>query len=381
MFDERPIINRVLPAEWEPQSAIQLTWPHEDTDWNYILEDVTQCYVRIATEISKRELLLIVCKDKNVVRQRLANANQKNIIYVEMDTNDTWARDHGAITVKNFNQGMEMTNACNFDNLFGNELQVVGKDYYSVLDFCFNGWGLKFAANKDNRITRNLYNQELFNADYENCLNFVLEGGSIESDGCGTILTTSECLLSDNRNEEWSREDIESYLYERLGAVRFLWLNHGYLAGDDTDSHVDTLARLCDRNTIAYVKCDDVNDEHYAELKAMEDELKAFVTDNFEPYRLLALPMADYIEMDGERLPATYANFLIMNGAVLMPTYGSPKDEVAKKVLQKAFPDREIVGCDCVPLIRQHGSLHCITMQFPQGLFREDTLKKLREQN
>lgn len=362
-------MNRRLPAEWEPQSAIQLTWPHEDTDWNYILEDVTTCYIRIATEISKREKLLIVCKDKQKVSSLLVNANQDNINYVEMDTNDTWARDHGGITIyeKGHNQ-LFRQEVCNFDNPFKPIVPISEAVDYCVLDFCFNGWGLKFAADKDNRITRNLYKVGIFNAGYCNCLNFVLEGGSIESDGKGTILTTSECLLSDNRNEGYSKEDIEELFATFFGTKRMLWLNHGYLAGDDTDSHVDTLARLCSEDTIAYVKCDDPADEHYEELKAMEDELKTFTTEKGLPYHLLALPMADKVEMDGERLPATYANFLIMNGAVLMPTYGTDKDEIAKSVLQLAFPNREIIGCDCIPLIRQHGSLHCITTQYPESV-------------
>lgn len=344
-----------------------MTWPHEDTDWNYILDDVTACYVRIATEISKREKLLIVCKSEAQVRKGIeGTANLQNIRFVETDTNDTWARDHGGITVLDIEDHILQQEVCNFDDMFKPVSPICnygGK--YTVLDFCFNGWGLKFASNKDNCITRELFRAGAIDVNYENRLNFVLEGGSIESDGIGTILTTAECLLSNNRNEQFTKEEIEDYLKEALGAKRFLWLNHGYLAGDDTDSHVDTLARLCSYDTIAYVKCSDTNDEHYSELLAMENELKEMNTAEGKPYRLIALPMADKVEMDGERLPATYANFLIMNGAVLMPTYGTAKDDAAKAALQEAFPDREIVGCDCIPLIRQHGSLHCITMQYP----------------
>lgn len=357
---------RTLPAEWEPQGFVQLTWPHEDTDWNYILEDVTACYVRIATEISKREPLLIVCRNAEQVRQQLNGvANMQNIRFVEADTNDTWARDHGGITVLDYEDNL-FHEVCNLDDPFKPVSPICDcESQYTVLDFCFNGWGLKFASNKDNRITRELFHAGVINTNYENRLNFVLEGGSIESDGVGTILTTAECLLSDNRNEQFTKEEIEDYLKEALGAKRFLWLNHGYLAGDDTDSHVDTLARLCSYDTIAYVKCNDPFDEHYSELLAMETELKEMKTTEGKSYNLIALPMAEKVEMDGERLPATYANFLIMNGAVLMPTYGTAKDEEAKAALQEAFPDREIVGCDCIPLIRQHGSLHCITMQYP----------------
>ena len=330
-----------LPAEWAEQQFVQLTWPHAETDWAYMLDEVNACFVNIAREIIKHENLLIVCTDTDEVEQLLGDADLSRITFAEMATNDTWARDHGGITVL--------------------------KDGKPVIyDFTFNGWGLKFAANHDNMITRRLYSAGIFGeARHRNCFDFVLEGGSIESDGEGTLLTTAECLLSDNRNN-LSEEDIEVRLKEYFGLKKVLWLNHGYLAGDDTDSHVDTLARLCDKSTIAYVKCDDPEDEHYVELKKMKKELRQFQNSEGRYYRLIPLPMADAIYEDDERLPTTYANFLIINGAVLMPTYNSPKDEIAKQQLQRAFPDREIVGINCLALIKQHGSLHCVTMQYPK---------------
>jgi len=337
-----------FPAEWEQQSGVQLTWPHANTDWRDILAEVIPCFVAIATEIAKRERLLIVCPDADAVRSQLGKGiNLANVRFCTLETNDTWARDHAAISV--FEDGQP-----------------------TVYDFTFNGWGMKFAANLDNQITRELVRQNVFGADvsYRNMLHCVLEGGSIESDGKGTILTTEECLLSPNRNDHFSKDELEAFYKDAFGATRLLWLSHGYLAGDDTDSHVDTLARLCAADTIAYVACDDVADEHYDALKRMESELRAFRTLDGKPYTLIPLPMADCVIDDGQRLPATYANFLIVNGAVLMPTYGSPKDEVAKAQLQKAFPDRELVGIDCLPLIKQHGSLHCVTMQFAEGFLR-----------
>lgn len=334
----------ILPAEWYPQSAIQLTWPHEDTDWAPILDEVIPCFVSIAREVIKREKLLIVCVDEQAVREQLGEVDYSRILFREMETNDTWARDHGGISV--FDEGVPC-----------------------VYDFVFNGWGMKFAANYDNLITRNLFAQGTFSDSVlpVNMQPFVLEGGSIESDGKGTLLTTVECLASVNRNEYLQKEELENYLKEVFGFERILWLENGYLAGDDTDSHVDTLARFCSEDTIAYVQCKEPDDEHFDELQAMEQELQAFTRANGEPYRLIALPMADKVEWEGERLPATYANFLIMNGAVLLPFYQSPKDAVAKAALQEAFPDREIVGIDCLPLIKQHGSLHCVTMQYPEG--------------
>ena len=338
-------MKKILPAEWATQDFVQLTWPHADTDWAYMLEEVTECFVNIAREIVKRQQLLIVCVNAEEVETFFSEDELQRISFAEMPTNDTWARDHGGITV--FEDGKAV-----------------------VYDFTFNGWGMKFAANHDNQITRKLYQSGIFEAfGYRNCMDFVLEGGSIESDGEGTILTTAECLLSDNRNNS-SREVIEQKLKDYFGAEQILWLDHGYLAGDDTDSHVDTLARLCPNNTIAYVKCDDETDEHYEALKKMEEELQSFSTlKGGGSYNLIPLPMADAVyDEDGERIPATYANFLIINGAVLLPVYNSEKDAIAIAQMQKAFPKHEIVPIDCNALIKQHGSLHCVTMQYPRPL-------------
>lgn len=333
-----------FPAEWFPQSGVQVTWPHRGTDWNDILEEVTQCYISFSREILKREKLLVVCRNATEVSSYFTRDEQENLLLTEIESNDTWARDHGGIAV------------------FEGSKPV-------LVDFGFNAWGLKFAAYHDNLITSRLYDKSVFGSEviYRNRLDFILEGGSIESDGKGTILTTTRCLLSRNRNDTLNQVQIEEQLKESLGANRVLWLHHGYLEGDDTDSHIDTLARFCDEHTIAYVKCDDKEDVHFEELQAMEEELKAFTTPAGNPYRLIALPMADALYHEGNRLPATYANFLIINGAVLLPFYDSPKDEEAKQQLQLAFPDREIIGVDCRPLVKQHGSLHCVTMQYPRG--------------
>ena len=334
-----------FPPEWYPQSAVQLTWPHEGTDWSDMLDEVLPCFVNIAIEVLKREKLLIVCQDAAAVRASLGAVNTSNLYLYEFPSNDTWARDHGAISVFVDRQ------PC-------------------ILDFTFNAWGMKFPANFDNQLTFALYGAQAFSPDvaYENCMPFVLEGGSLESDGAGTLLTTTECLLSVNRNDSLTKEEIESYLKERFGLQRVLWLESGFLEGDDTDSHIDTLARFCDAETIAYVEPgEDPEDIHFEELTLMEAELKALRTLDDQPYRLIGLPMAEPVFFEGDRLPATYANFLIINDAVLVPIYGSPKDEVALKQLQLAFPDREIVGIFCLPLLKQHGSLHCVTMQFPEA--------------
>lgn len=334
--------NYFLPAEWHPQSFIQLTWPHQDTDWSYMLDEVEECFLNLAREIASRQPLLLVAPE---FPKALENFEFKeNVFYVECPTNDTWARDHGFISLLNEQE----------------EVRLV--------DFCFNGWGMKFSACKDNLINSQLVKGSLLNGTYQNCRNFVLEGGSIESDGEGTLLTTSLCLLAPNRNDTLDKQEIEDYLKKSFNLKQVLWLDHGYLAGDDTDSHIDTLARLCPDHTICYVQCTDTEDEHYTELKKMEEQLKEFRTLDNEPFRLLGLPMPEAIfDEDGERLPATYANFLIMNDAVLYPTYDQPEnDRKAACVLQEAFPGKEIVGVDCRALIKQHGSLHCVTMQYPR---------------
>lgn len=336
-----------LPAEWAHQSAIQLTWPHNNTDWDYMLEEITACYVTIARVILQYQKLVVVCRDAKAVEYelKLSKALSQNLKLIELPTNDTWARDHSSISV--------------YDS--------TDKKY--ILDFTFNGWGLKFASNYDNQINRGLFSANVFsnNVEYINKKDFVLEGGAIESDGKGTLLTTSECLLSPNRNSFLTQEQIEQYLKDTFKLKRILWLDYGYLSGDDTDSHIDTLARFCDENTIAYVKCDDEKDEHFSELKKMEEQLKSFCDCDGNPYQLVAIPMADEVIENGERLPATYANFLIMNEVVLLPFYNSEKDFIAEQQLKKAFPTRKIVGVDCLPIIKQHGSLHCITMQYPEG--------------
>lgn len=336
---------REFPAEWHPQSALQLTWPDQSTDWRDNLNEVIEVYLHIIKAVHTEQKILLVCQ--NPVDVVAFVEGLSNVQLVECGLNDTWARDHGGISV--------------FDNQ-----QAV------LLDFGFNAWGGKFEYAKDNAITRKMYDQGVFNKHvvYSDCLDFILEGGSVESDGMGTVLTTSECLLSPSRNHGMSKDRIENELKKQFGAHRVLWLNSGYIAGDDTDSHIDTLVRFVDERTIVYVRCEDENDEHYQALKVMEEELKSFRQADGQPYRLVALPMADAVCEDGDRLPATYANFTIVNNKVLLPFYGSAKDKEVQAIFEELFENREVVGINCLPLIRQHGSLHCITMQYPDGFVK-----------
>jgi len=332
------------PAEWEPVSAVLMAWPHAGTDWAYMLGDAQDCIVRIAMAISERVRVVMVAPDidEPLDHLRRSGADLLRIRILKLPTNDTWIRDFGPIST----------------------VGIDGK--IAINDFQFNGWGLKFASDRDNMITRGLADVGLFaGAEYRNELSFTLEGGSIDIDADGTLLTTAECLLSPNRNGADSRADIESKLRATLGTSHQIWLEHGYLAGDDTDSHVDTLARFLPGGIIAYTACDRPDDEHYAELSLMEAELRAARNSAGEPYRLVPLYIPDAIcDEDGQRLPATYANFLIVNGALLLPTYGRPEhDRRAIEALSQAVPGLVIVPVDCQALIRQHGSLHCSTMQ------------------
>ena len=289
-----------------------------------MLDEITKTYEEMAAAISSRENLLIVTPE-------------------DMATNDTWARDHGFITL------------------------IDDKGHARLLDFCFNGWGEKFAAELDNAINRKLYDEGKVQGEYVDCLDFVLEGGSIESDGKGTVFTTTGCLMAPHRNQPMTQAEIEERLKHELHAERIVWINHGSLVGDDTDGHIDTLVRICPDDTLLYMGCDDPADEQYEELRLMEEDLRSLRTLEGKSYRLIKLPMPRPVIFEGERLPATYANFLVINGAVLVPTYNQPDlDAEALRLVGEAFPSCEIVGIDCCSIIKQHGSLHCCTMQIPR---------------
>ncbi|THB71030.1 MAG: agmatine deiminase family protein [Gammaproteobacteria bacterium] len=343
-----------LPAEWETQSAVLIIWPHEDTDWRPYLEQVTKTYLEIARAILARQKL-VVCFHNELLKKAtlelfsLQNISTTNLICFIAPNNDTWARDSGPITVYDNNEPV-------------------------LLDFIFNAWGGKFQSDLDNQITTEFTKAILTKRTdiSTNQINMILEGGSIESDGQGTLLTTSKCLLTDTRNTMMSKNDIENQLIKNFNLKRVLWLKYGYMLGDDTDSHIDILARFCPNDAIAYCACNDEDDPHYDELTKMETELKQLRTIKGKPYKLapLPLPQAIYSE-NGTRLPATYANFLIINKAILLPIYGDNNaDKFAIKQLNSIFPEREIIAINCKSLIKQFGSLHCVTMQLPQGVVK-----------
>jgi len=338
-------VKRLL-AEWEKQDGILMTWPSKNTDWSENLKEVVFTYLTIIKEISYYEKVLLLTTDTVKISRLLMknNVNLKNIIFAQVPYNDTWARDFGPITIKNGN-------------------------YFTILDFSFNGWGLKFASNHDNLINRTLFEKGFFSNCELKTLNFVLEGGSIETNGKGILLATEKCLLSPNRNPEFSKEEIEKRLIDYFNLKEIIWLKNGFLLGDDTDSHIDTIVRFSSENTIIYVSPPKYKkDPHYEEFCLLEEELQN-LKDRFE---LKPLPFAPTCFYKGKRLPATYANFLITNESVLMPTYHNKEtDNLAKEVLKEAFPDREIIPIDSRSLIKQHGSIHCITMQLPQGILKQ----------
>lgn len=331
--------KRRFIAEWEQQKAVLIAWPHQNTDWASNLQDVTACYRHVVEAITADEHLIIAAPCANEVRQFLDSQQLSKVTIVEIPTNDTWARDFGPITV-----------------------EVDGTP--TLLDFTFNAWGMKFAADKDNLITSRLIRKGALPLPAENHRDMVLEGGSIETDGNGTLLTTSQCLLSPNRNAHWNRAEIEKQLIQRLGVQKVLWLDHGSVPGDDTDCHIDTLARLAPHHTIIHGIAS-IGSEEEKDMQLMIKQLQSFTDVNGIPYRLVELPALDVIlNKEGNRLPATYANYLITNHHVIVPTYNQPvNDQRALKAIAGVFTDREVVGVDCTSLIEQHGSLHCITMQ------------------
>lgn len=335
-----------FPAEWEPQSAVLIAWPHAETDWSERLGEVEETYIALVAAITRFEPVLICVADDDLqtyaeARLRSARVDLGKVRFLPVEYDDTWLRDSGPITLR---EG----------------------ERFRLLDFRFTGWGGKFEASRDDELIRHLHELGLFLNSSVQTIDFALEGGAIDTDGAGTLLSTWQCLHE--RHPDAGRSELTARLAEWLQQDRVLWLEHGYLEGDDTDAHIDTLARFAVPDAIVFQACDDPADSHYSELKAMADEIAALRTRDGQPYRLFPLPWAKPIVDDGRRLAASYANFLIINGAVLMPAYGDDADGRAWQVLAQAFPDREIIAVPCRPLIWQNGSLHCITMQLPRSV-------------
>ncbi len=335
-----------FPAEWEPQSAVLIAWPHAGTDWSARLGEVEEAYIALVLAITRYQPVVVCVADDDVeayalARLSSARAEMSRVRFVSAVYDDTWLRDSGPITLRT-PRGL------------------------CLLDFRFTGWGGKYGASRDDALVERLHDDGLFGDAHREPIDFALEGGAIDTDGDGTLLTTWRCLQE--RHPDLDRDTLAARLCGWLSQDRVLGLAHGYLEGDDTDAHIDTLARFCARDGIVHQACDDRDDPHFAELGAMATELAALRTRDGAPYRLFPLPWPAPILEAGRRLAASYANFLVINGAVLAPVYGDPADDAALAVLADAFPGRDIVPVPCRALIWQNGSLHCLTMQLPEGL-------------
>ena len=336
-----------LPAEWEPQAAVLIAWPHEGTDWAERLAEVETTYVALAAAVTRFQPLIVVAADTGVRAHaesllRTAGIDLARIRFVELPYDDTWLRDSGPITL------------------------AAGDGRFQLADFRFTGWGGKFGAERDDALIAGLVREGVFGHAGHRRIDWALEGGGIESDGAGSVLTTWKCLSQ--RHPDQSRAAMDAILMDSLHASRVLWLDHGYLEGDDTDAHIDTLARFAPGERIVYQACGDASDKHHAELARMGEELAALRTADGRPYQLHPLPWAQPIIDEGRRLAASYANYLIVDGAVLVPAYGDAADDEAARIIGNAHPGRIVVQVPCRPLIWQNGSLHCITMQLPAGL-------------
>ncbi|MFA6038502.1 MAG: agmatine deiminase family protein [Legionellales bacterium] len=329
-----------LPAEWHKQQAVLITFPDEHTIWKESLADIEPFYVTFAQAILAYQDLIIVCRNpekQQYIEQLVGTAHTHSLRFFHAEFNDIWIRDYGPISL-----------------LKGEKTKW--------LDFGFNAWGGKYAGDLDDQVTKELFDEHLLPIDQYARQDFILEGGAIETDGLGTLLITS-CVFTKTRNANLSAQQVK----QSLNMERVITIEHGYLLGDDTDGHIDTLVRFCDAKTLAYSSCDNQDDPHYAPLKAMEAQLRELRDLAGNPYKLIPLPIPA-AKYDGERrLPASYANFLIINGAVLCPTYNDAQDDLILKRLGSAFPQHKIVPIPSLPLIQYNGALHCASMQIPSA--------------
>ena len=336
-----------LPAEWAPQQLVLLAFPLRDGEWEEALDDASEALLVAANAINKVTPTLLVVGD---AEHFAAYADRYEGQVIELPTDDSWIRDYGPITV--------------IDN----------DEKPLLLDFAFDGWGGKYPGPDNDAIPARLHAARFPEVGYQKT-DVVLEGGSIESDGLGTILTTTSCLLGPGRNGWDDPERAEPELRKFFGRrADVFWLTDGRIIGDDTDGHVDTLARFLDERTIAYVSCDDENDPHYEELKEMKVDLGDVTTKHNKRFKLLAMPLPPAIhDAAGRRLAATYVNFLISNGHVFVPQYfqhepadhpGRGADAGAVEILE-SYGRYTVVPVNCRPFLKQNGSLHCLTMQIP----------------
>jgi agmatine deiminase len=335
-----------MPAEWAPHRGTWLSWPHKEASWPGKFAPVPAIFADIVHELSPGEEVHINVagpETEEDVRHFLVHRGVplNNVYFHHNPTNDAWCRDHGPIFVQRAGaRGVEQ----------------------AIIDWGFNAWGGKYPPfDLDDIVPTRIateYGIPLFHPG------IVMEGGSLDVNGLGTLLTTEACLLNPNRNPQLSRAEIETYLREYLGVTNILWLGDG-IEGDDTDGHVDDLTRFTDPRTVVTVVEDDPADANYQPLKDNLARLRAMRDQDGEPLRVVTLPMPRRLEHEGQRLPASYANFYIANDVVLVPTYDPARDGVALDTLQRLFPTRRVVGIDCTDLVWGLGAFHCVTQQWP----------------
>ncbi|MCG8669915.1 MAG: agmatine deiminase family protein [Pseudomonadales bacterium] len=339
-------------AEWHHQEAVMIAWPHESTDWAPWLQDIESTYIELTQAICGNAKVLILCKSEEHqahIGQLLPAVVLRQVIFFPCNYNDTWCRDFGPIS------------------LGANSLA-------SMKSFQFTGWGNKYDANEDNQVNSKLAQAGALQCPLEE-IAFDLEGGGIETDGEGTLLTTVACLMAGNRNIELSQSEVEEKLKSYLGVSRVIWFQHGALLGDDTDSHIDNLVRFADTETLIYASCRNPKDPHFETLKAMESEVLNLKTVSGKPYQCIDLEIPEAIlDETGSRLPASYVNFLIVNESVIVPTFDSPMDSIALDKLTNAFPNKAIIDLNGRHLIKQFGGPHCATMQLPSESLNKNFL-------
>ncbi len=332
--------HELLP-EWYPQQCILLTWPHKHSDWLTTINAIYEIYITLATQLALTQKVIIIAYNQahaDEIKKELqrAKANIQHIDFICIPTNDTWVRDYGPIS-------------CMTDN------QI------NLLNFNFNGYGNKYSHELDNRVNASLSNKNIFNNVTD--IDLVLEGGSIETDGKGTLLTTTTCLLSHARNK-LSKQEMEIKLKEYFGVDQIIWLDNCHLTGDDTDGHIDNFVRFINPKTILYLSSDNKDDPHFDSLQALKKELTMQLGTK---YNLIPIPLPDPILQNNQPCPASYLNFLITNHSILVPTFNDRQDNDILGTIAEHCVTKTIIPIDSQMLVFEGGAVHCSTMQIAEN--------------
>lgn len=334
----------VFPAEWEKQDALWLSWPHKEESWPGKIETIYEPYCQFIKLVAEDQLVRINVADEEMKAFALSHieksgAKMENISFYFNPTNDAWCRDHGPAFVINRETGEK-----------------------AIVDWGYNAWGGKYPPfDLDDVVPTKIakeFHLKLFTPP------IVMEGGSVEFNGKGTILTTTACLLNENRNPHLNKEQIETYLKDYYGQDQVLWLGDG-IVGDDTDGHIDDITRFVSEDTVLTVVEEDKSDENYALLQENLENLKSMKLLDGRSLKVIELPMPRPVEYDEQRLPASYANFYIANNVVIVPVFNDKNDQKALEIIQSVFPDRKVIGIDSVDIIWGLGSFHCLSQQEP----------------